>query len=445
MAAEISDSQEVAALRGLIDDYIQKRLTPKLDAIKQDDKDAQQKRDQLEKKFDRNNWLKDAAHKSAYLLQATHPEKGNHSSIKDSLSINMEEAICNEPWLVGTHLLLPSITKDVAVKNAATLYVWDFLQQEYAGRTLFQRMIDRDGAVLAALSDDQDLALELAKQFASIYERKREIASHVLAKQLYFPLVEEGYHLLAPLFPTAQAHGIYLRLQEDRFSEPSQAARTAKRNQQAYPHGYCDYPNLTVQYLGGNQPQNVSALNAKRRVDQRGGANYLLSSVPPVWKDQGLQAPLGVGSVFDKRGVIGRDRSVYFIAKSLRPFLKSVVDADNNMHIREKRAELVQAIIDRVLDIATALQCLPAGWSAQPACKLSWAQKQWLDMDALPAAQETHKRAQDAALPPPEATEWRERVAEDFARWLNATISTPKTPMGDVEFVEWKHTFLEVL
>ena len=440
MVTQIPDPQEVAALRGLIDDFIKNRLQPKLDAIKQEDKDAQAKRDQLAEKYDRQNWLKKAAQESAYLLQATHPEKGNHTSIKDSLSVNMEEAICDAPWLVGTHLLLPTITEDVAVKNAATLYVWNFLQSSYAGKTLFQRIIDREETVLAALSDEQDLAKQLAKQFASIYERKREIASHTLAKQLYFPLVEGGYHLLAPLFPTALVHGVHLRLQVDRFSEASKAARTARRDKEPHAHGYCDYPDMAVRNMGGSKPQNISQLNS-----ERGGVNHLLASVPPVWKDQGLQAPLRVASVFDRRGVIGRDRTVYFIAKALRPFLVSLVDVDSTKAIRDKRAELVQAIIDRVLDIATALQCLPAGWSAQPACTLSWAQKQWLDGDALEAAQEAYAQSQDSTLAVSQATEWRERVAEDFARWLNATIATPKTPMGDVEYMEWKHTFLEAL
>jgi CRISPR-associated protein Csy1 len=290
------------------------------------------------------------------------------------------------------------------------------------------------------LSEDADQAAQWAQAFAGIVKGQDNAASHTLAKQLYFPIANGGYHLLAPLFPTALVHGVHLRLQEDRFSEASKAARTAKRVQQGHPHGYCDYPDMAVRNMGGSKPQNISQLNS-----ERGGVNHLLASVPPVWKDQGLQPPLRVASVFDKRGVIGRDRTVYFIAKALRPFLQSVVDVDNNMHIREKRAELVQAIIDRVLDIATALQCLPAGWSAQPTCTLSWAQKQWLDVDALEVAQEAHAQSQDSTLVPPAATEWRARVAEDFARWLNATISTPKTPMGDDEFVEWKHTFLEAL
>jgi CRISPR-associated protein Csy1 len=446
MVTQIPDPQEVAALRGLVDGFIQERLQPKLDAIKDDDADAQAKREALAKKYERQSWLQKAAKDCEYLLLATHPEKGNHSAIKDSLSIYLEKAFCDATWFVGTHLLFSSIKADVAVKNAATLYVWDFLKRSHDGKTLLQRMIHREKAALAALSDDQELASKLAEQFASIYERKREIASHTLAKQLYFPLPDDGYHLLAPLFPTALVHGVHTHLQEARFSDAAKAARTARRAKEPHAHGYCDYPAMAVRNMGGSKPQNISQLNS-----ERGGANYLLASVPPVWKDQGTQPPLRVASVFDKRGLIGRDRTVYLIAKALRPFLESVADVDNNMHIRDKRAELVQAIIDRVLDMATELQCLNGGWSADPACKLSWAQKQWLDADALEAAQAVHETqaaamgAADVALVAPEATEWRDKVAEDFARWLNATLSTDKIRMGDAEFVEWKHTFLEVL
>ena len=41
--------------------------------------------------------------------------------------------------------------------------------------------------------------------------------------------------------------------------------------------------------------------------------------------------------------------------------------------------------------------------------------------------------------------DWRNDVAERFGNWLNAAISTDKTLMGDSEFLEWKHRFLEKL
>jgi CRISPR-associated protein Csy1 len=332
------------------------------------------------------------------------------------------------------------------VGNAAVLDVFKFLKLQHNGQSLLARLSRKEVAVLDALSSDTQEATQWAQAFAGIVDGKGGAASHTLAKQLYFPMPEDGYHLLAPLFPTALVHGVHTHLQEARFSDAAKAARTARRAKEPHAHGYCDYPGMAVRNMGGSKPQNISQLNS-----ERGGANYLLASVPPVWKDQGTQPPLRVTSVFDKRAVIGRDRTVYLIAKALRPFLESVADVDNNMHIRAKRAELVQAIIDRVLDMATELQCLNGGWSADPACKLSWSQKQWLDADALEAAQAAHETqiaamgAADGALAAPEPTEWRDKVAEDFARWLNATLSTDKIRMGDAEFIEWKHKFLEVL
>ncbi len=438
MMTEISDLQEVATLRVLVDGFIQECLQLKLDKLKDDDAEAAVKRLDLQQAHEREVWLADAAKRVARIQLATHTLKAIHPAARGT-SLYVDALTCTDIHLLGTHSLQAQSADDV-VGDAAALDVFKFLKLEHQGQSLLVRLAQQDSATLKALSDDADQATQWAQAFAGIVEGKGDAASHTLAKQLYFPLANDGYHLLAPLFPTALVHGVHLRLQEDRFSEATKAARKAKQDKQPHPHGYRDYPDMAVRNMGGSNPQNISQLNS-----ERGGANHLLASVPPVWKDQGLQAPQGVASVFDKRGVIGRDRSVYFIAKALRPFLVSVADVDSTKPIRDKRAELVQAIIDRVLAIATAVQCLPAGWSALPTCKLSWAQKQWLDVDALQAAQEAHAQNSDSTLTAPEATEWRERVAEDFARWLNATISTPKTLMGDVEFVEWKHTFLEVL
>lgn len=438
MVTQIPDPQDVAALRSLVDGFIQERLQLKLDKLKDNNAEAAAKRLELQQAHVREVWLADAAKRVARIQLATHTLKAIHPAARGT-NLYLDAPACTDAHLLGTHSL-PAQRADDVVGDAAALDVFKFLKLEHQGQGLLVRLTQQDSATLKALSDDADQATQWAQAFAGIVEGKGDAASHTLAKQLYFPLAEGGYHLLAPLFPTALVHGVHMRLQEDRFSEATKAARKAKQGKQPHPHGYRDYPDMAVRNMGGSKPQNISQLNS-----ERGGANHLLASVPPVWKDQGLQAPQGVASVFDKRGVIGRDRTVYFIAKALRPFLVSVADVDSTKPIRDKRAELVQAIIDRVLDIAIAVQCLPSGWSAASDCKLSWAQKQWLDVDALPAAQEAHAQSQGDTLAAPQATEWRERVAEDFAHWLNATLSTPKTPMGDVEFVEWKHTFLEVL
>lgn len=444
MVTQIPDPQEVAALRGLVDGFIQERLQLKLDKLKGDDDAVQAQRLALHQAHVRETWLADAAKRVPQIQLASHTLKPIHPDARGT-NLYVDQPMCTDATVIGTHTLVGQRADDV-VGNAAALDVFKFLKLQYQDQSLLVRLTRKDSAALQALSNDTQEATQWAQAFAGIVHGKGGAASHTLAKQLYFPLADGGYHLLAPLFPTALVQGVHTHLQEARFSDVAKAARAARRAKEQHAHGYCDFPGLAVRNMGGSKPQNISQLNS-----ERGGANYLLVSVPPVWKDQGTQAPLRVASVFDKRGVMGRDRTVYFIAKALRAFLKSVADVDNNMDIRAKRAELVQDIIDRVLDMATELQCLSGGWSADPACKLPWSQKQWLDGDALEAAQAVHETQAAAmanaahSIPAPEMTEWRDKVAEDFARWLNATLNTDKLRMGDDEFVEWKHTFLEVL
>ncbi len=444
MVTSPPDPQEVAALRGLVDGFIQERLQLKLDKLKGDEDEVQAQRQSLQLAHVRESWLADAAKRVPQIQLASHTLKPIHPDARGT-NLYVDQPVCSDANIVGTHTLQGQRADDV-VGNAAALDVFKFLKLQHKGQSLLARLSRKDGAALDALSHDAQESTQWAQAFAGIVDGKGGAASHTLAKQLYFPLLDEGYHLLAPLFPTALVHGVHTHLQEARFSDAAKAARTARRAKEAHAHGYRDYPGMAVRNMGGSKPQNISQLNS-----ERGGVNYLLASVPPVWKDQGTQPPLRVPSVFDKRGPIGRDRTMYRTIKELKEYLSRVADVDNNVHTREKRAELVQAIIDSVLDIATELQCLNGGWSADSACKLSWSQKQWLDGDALEAAQAVHETqlaatgAANGALAAPEPTEWRDKVAEDFARWLNATLSTDKIRMGDAEFIEWKHTFLEVL
>lgn len=456
MVTSPPDPQEVAALRALMDGFIQERLQLKLDKLKGDADEVHAQSLALQQAHVRETWVADAVQRVKKIQLITHSLKGIHSAARGT-NIYLDAPVVQSMALVGTHVLKSDRTDDVASDSGAAFLgkdvtdVVELLTHELNGDgvSLLTRFKRQDATMLQALTDDLKVAQKWVEIFSKITDESIEATSHTLAKQLYFPTQGDDYHLLAPLFPTSLAHGFYKAIQEDRFH----AAKNKKESDQVRMSSYRSFPGIAVRYLGGANPINVSVLNNKRYESERKGANHLLAGVPPVWKDQGTKPPLRMASVFDmKRGVIGRDRTLVLIVKALRLFLKSVVDVDNNMHIRDKRAELVQAIIDRVLDIATELQCLNGGWSADPACKLSWAQKQWLDVDALEAAQAAYEETQtapstatDSVSAAPVATEWRESVAEDFARWFNATISTDKTPMGDDEFVKWKYTFLESL
>jgi CRISPR-associated protein Csy1 len=448
MVTQIPDPQEVAALRGLVDGFIQERLQlslKRIEKLKIDDALKQVQRAAEKQRHNRSTWLSSSAKAVSNNQFSTHTIKGFHPSAHGT-NLYVNTFISSDPNLLGTHTLQGQQIDDVTGTSGGFAAA-DFLKIEHKGENLLVRLMQKDGATLAALSDDPDRALELALSFVNIVKIKGGNASHSFAKQVYFPIGDDGYHLLSPLYPASLAHAFYLRLQQDRFSDASIAARNAEYHEQEYPHGYCDYPGIAVCKMGGSRPQNISQLNGKRN-----GNNYLLASVPPAWKDQGIKPPLRVLSVFEKRGAIGSDLAVKRSTRDLKDFLSSVADVDNNMRISEKRASLVSAIIDHVLDTATELQCLNGGWSADPACKLSWAQKQWLDCQALKEAQNAYQAQlpatndSQATLAEPVASHWREIVAEDFARWLNATlIESDKLHMGNYEFIRFKHMFLEAL
>lgn len=423
MAPSLPDPPTSATLRTVVETFIQERLQLKLDKLGDSDEDAA-RRLQLLGEHRREIWLADAARRVAQIQLASHTLKHIHPDARGT-SVYLSPPFFTDAALVGTHVLGPDRADDV-VGNAAALDVFKFLKLEAEDKTLLARFLENDPALVRAMSDDTAQTQIWAEAFAGIVESKTAAASHTLGKQLYFPLADGSYHLLAPLFPTALVHSLHTTLQEDRFSDAAKEARAARKAGQDHPRGYREYPNMVVQNFGGSKPQNISQLNS-----ERGGANHLLPSVPPVWQNQGTQPPLRHASVFDKGGPVAGDTTLRFRTKTLRNYL--LKEVRNNVHIREKRAAMVDEIIYAVLDLAGLIQCLPGGWSQATACCLGFSEKCWLDADAAPSTEGT------------DGIDWQTEVADRFGLWLNAAIFTDQTVMGDDESRAWKYRFLEVL
>ena len=417
------DPQTSAALRTVVESFIQERLQLKLDKLGDDDDDKRQK---LRNEHQREVWLTDAARRVSQIQLASHTLKPLNPDARGT-NVYLSEPFCADVALVGTHVLGKDRADDV-VGNAAALDVFKFLKLPAKDKTLLARFLENDPALLQAMSDDAPKAQAWAAAFAGIVDSKSAAASHTLGKQLYFPMPDGSYHLLAPLFPTALVHRLHNTLQEDRFSDAAKEARAARKAGKDHPHGYREYLNMVVQKFGGSKPQNISQLNS-----ERGGANHLLQSVPPIWQSQGTKPPLRIASVFARGGPMGRDADLRYLTKTLRKFLVKAID-QNNARIRDKQEALVQSIIDTVMGVAALIQCLPGGWSESADCRLSASEKLWLDAEAA-----------DEATPEPPAVDWQNEVSERFGNWLNAAISTDKTLMGDSEFLEWKHAFKEAL
>jgi CRISPR-associated protein Csy1 len=405
---------EVDRVRSVIHAFVAERLASKLDKVKPDD---EEKRRELLAAYEPKAWLADAARRVAQLQLATHIVKPIHPDARGT-NIRAVEERSGIAGIVGTHSLPADRQMDV-VGNAAALDVYKFLSISHEGKSLLQRMLDRDSATVAALSDDPAEAEALRSAFASIAERDSTPETHELAKQVYFP-VEGGYHLLAPLFPTTLVHHVQQIIREHRFGEAAKAARVARRERKGWKHGYCEYPDLAIRKLGGSKPQNISQLNSERY-----GENWLLASKPPSWERLDVKPPFHADSVFDRW--FGRRQSVREAVTRLRDFLGAT--DHNNLAIRNTRARLVGDICDEVHQYAASLRVLKPGWSADTACRLHAAEQLWLDPFRARTDEEFRKLR--ASL------DWRDEVSRRFANWLNSNLETNGLPFDQYSAAHW--------
>lgn len=396
----------------------EERLQPKLDKLKPDEHEARQA---LIEAHQPATWMADAARRVGQIQQVTHAIKFTHPSASGS-SLSHGGNPAADRLEIGSHSLGAESAADV-VGNAAALDVYKFLRLSVDGRSLLERAIARDPALLAALDEGEALAAEWAEAFAALPQPKGQTASHKLAKQLYWPLAEGGYHLLSPLLASPVSHALHTQISRDRFSNEAKAAREARRNGKPHPDGYRDYPDLAIQSFGGSKPQNISQLNSERR-----GENLLLAALPPLWESPTLRPPLKTDSVFQRYYPYRRE--VRRLSKVLEDYLRSVAHRRSNMHMRYTRATLVAELVDEVLNMAAELRRgLEPGWTAQPDCQLRLAEQRWLDPQ--------RGKTDEAFAARIHGDGWKDEVCKGFANWLNGALQTDKTAFGEVEAREW--------
>ncbi|SBT18144.1 CRISPR-associated protein Csy1 [Marinomonas gallaica] len=370
-----------------------------------------------EARFKENVWLDDAAGRAKQLQLVTHALKFTHSDAKGT-SIFADQ-YTGERSFIGSHSIeSPAI--DI-VGNAAALDVGKLLMlEDHSSKLLVHYIQQEDMSPFQLFAATQEQLTQWLEGFKLAVTAK-DPSSNKLAKQLYWPLQEGGYHILMPLFATSLTHDIYDRIQTARFSEEQKAARDARRNEKVSDIHTVEFPDIAVQAFGGTKPQNISQLNSTR-----GGRAYLLSSAPPTWESQ-EQPPLKVTSIF--RGPFSR--KVYPQILGLKKFLVTKLNDRSTWKVRNERAQRIDDIVDRLIGYAANVRNFPAGWSSHPECHLPEHQKLWLDP----------KRCRiDADFKDEfDKKEWQSKVAEDFSRFLNAELErNSEIATGDVEFVQWK-------
>lgn len=421
------DKQET--LTSKILDYIQSRAQDKLEKLDKgitklsmSDKLADQQKLELTQqklrdeqiKFQPRNWLSDAAIRAKQIQFVSHAIKYIHG---DARGTNI---FYNEPTSAPLGMLASySINKlniDI-VGNAAALDVGKLLMQiEHNGKTLVDNILANDISNLLPIAENEQQAQEWLKGFQQVFSPK-ELSSHKLAKQVYWPMPAESdnkYHLLSPLFATSFAHQVYQYRRQLRDIQFSKSEEVKNK-------GYAFLPNLAVQTFGGTKPQNISQLNS-----QRGGKNYLLDNRPPEqWKSQ--QKPLlNTDSVFNS----AFSNMAYSQVKSLQKFLENVLNNSSTVTIRDYRSARVDDIIEALIQFGVQQHEFKAGWTMAPECTLTMAEKLWLNPKRA-AIDNNFRHEMDQKY-------WHEQIAEAFANWFNRVLENEKLALGQVEFAEWK-------
>lgn len=425
--AETEDVPVYDSFKAAAHAFIGERLQAKLDKLADDDP----KRQELHVQHRPDVWLEDAARRVQQIQAVTHSLKPIHPDARGTNLYVVPEQL-PELCELGSHALGKEFAGDV-VGNAAALDVYKFLKLQVGGRSLLSALLAEEADALQALHDDPGQAQALREALVSLTApRAGGPSSHGRAKQLYWLTGDDAcddaqYELLAPLYATSLAHAVYGEIQEHRFGEANKAARLARRGRKPYDGIFHDYPGLAAQKMGGTKPQNISQLNS-----ERGGVNYLLSSLPPAWTPSAVRMPVHAESVFD-RMFIARPE-VRRTVRALRKFLAEATRS--NKPTRDTRKAYTDALLDELVAFANELQQLvQPGWSKDDERfeALSYMEKLWLD----PLRSELPEEVQFAC--DWMYMDWPAEIGRRFSTWLNRALGEQ---FGDVEAREWRKELL---
>ncbi|WP_273202866.1 type I-F CRISPR-associated protein Csy1 [Marinobacter subterrani] len=378
-------------------------------------------REELIEQYKPENWLTDAARRAGQISMVTHAPKYTHSDTRSTgvLLRPEDKQRYTQSELYIDSLSLDDLPVDV-VGNAAALDVARLLQLEGRDSTLLDEVAAGNSPALneLALSDEQ--AQEWLQGFQAALQDKA-LTSGQLSKQLYFP-VAESYHLISPLYASSLSHNLHEKLTDSFYSEHTKTLRQARKGEKFHPDDLVIFPNIAIQSFGGTKPQNISQLNTKRY-----GRAYLLSSQPPNWEHKSSIPAKGKQAFWTEY-----NQRAWKTAKFLQRYLEGIFKRTSTLERRDRRAELVDELVDTLLLCAANIQHQSdkRGWSAES--DLTLAEQLWLD---------PHRSELDAAFRTErEKKEWQGEIARQFAAWLNNQISKKSELLyaGDDEFHKWQ-------
>lgn len=272
------------------------------------------------------------------------------------------------------------------------------------GKTVLENILDKEESVVrdinsVGVSFDDVLtkvqALKLRSETDNLDSTDKQI------RQVYFPISTGDYHLLTVLPPSGQMFAIKQVLKEWEAIKKEATDNKADR----YGETYRDLFDTTIVKFGGDNPQNISAVNSREY-----GEAYLLPAVPPPNLSERSDIQLLKGDFF--KDVL----PYYHEEESFEKLGKLVGTRYNNASIRRGITYHIEVIIDSLFTYVYAIRNEEGGWSDQEIYnKLPIHQKRWLDashMDEL-------------------TNEDIELLVDDIASWFKRRYQTMKLEGSD--------------
>ncbi len=352
-------------------------------------------------------WLDKYAGYACGVSFATHVAKLTHSSINGASSFYVRYEPDTEQanrYLTTDSIAYPIV--DEALDNASYAPVASLLKLTVNGKTIASIIADSDINPFEYLANSEDKRKNWLKDFSSVFQTER-LASHSLAKQIYFPIneVDFKYHLLCNVKASSLAHHIHLAVKGEKDEKKVRKQHDSKKFHHKPLSWYPNNAKLAIS--SASDAKNVSPLHTKR-----GGKLTLLSSIPPIWQSQ-LKPPVYKKSLFF-------EPAIYWQAKEDIDYLWDFLMRFDRIELSikdPKRMKWIEQwvgnIIDEILYYIGSIQNFPAGWSASSEVRLKPEHQYLLDPD----------RDDDNYQAARANTDFLSVVCKDFTDWLNNQLS----------------------
>ena len=293
--------------------------------------------------------------------------------------------------------------------DAARLPIAKFLFSKINNITVLDHLKENNKKVLLDFFTFEECFYEKIRKNFIDNLPKEDLESWDGMRQVFFP-VEEGYHLLTVLFPSAIVYEKEQRRKKILFSEEAKKTKKMKKEDKYSENKFSNFPKTVNINYGGSKSQNISFLNSKIK-----GNMSLYLAAPPVFAKRKVFLP---AKNFYKQSL-----ETKIIYDDFARILKLGKIDYNNEKIRTAMKNYIKALFYDVADIIWRIRLFETGWTQKDYySNLDNNQKILLDNFYI------EKRTDD----------FFQEIIIDFSRWFALKLKELDLSISDDEIVYCK-------